>query len=350
MTDPALHAVMIMAATLFLMSFFFLGLCLVMRFFRLRREAQQRALLVTWQPVMFGATLGDVPDTLPTYAASDLLIIVATLLDTRERTRGESALAGLRQLAQQLQLEPVLLRWVRGRHMDRKLMALSTLGLMRSTQVRAIAEKKIDNPYGLLSMVALRAYMDCAPDEALTALFARVTRPGWTLGQLARLCKTIPTDTLQRALYRALQTEPEPYLPALLELTFLLMSSDFEPHARAVLDRLGPGDHVAVKTAVLRHTRDPLHLDLARASVMQDDEPLRHAAYRALGRLGSRQDVVMLLNLIARESETGRKLAAQSLTQLMNDPAESRALYHEQDCPVAQRYLKDEWDKMGYSY
>lgn len=313
-SDPALQLVAGVASGLFLASLLCLLACMVLRCLRLRSERRHADLEHTWRSVCFAAMVGDLPATLPELARRDIRQFVEIWLDTLDRVRGSDAVTGLLHLARRLQLSWHMLPLMRSLRTDDKLLALLCLGALQDSRVLPLARRSLDVDYPLLSLAAARALMEVDPHNSVPLLLARLDRPGWPLGRIGQLLRLAPPSVLQQHLKTSLASAPVTLLARLLAVMHELAESDFERAARTALMRFP--EHPDILQQVLRLSRDPACLALARGAMEHARADVRQAAITALGRVGGELDTFLLRGRLEHDSWANQQAAARALIHL----------------------------------
>lgn len=291
--------------------------CLFMRRRRLRDEAHSARVESEWRQFCFQALMSEQPTTLPPMNQRDLYDVVEMWLQTFDRIRGADAAKGLVRLGEWLDFADRLMPWLKSADLDEKLLAIMALGLLKERRALPVIRQNLDNPYPLLSLAAMKAFMDIAPEEGLPELMQRIDTPGWPLGRVRHLLLSAPRHLQTQYLSVAAETLAVQQLPHLLELVFALAPSESSQVAGDCLRRYP--NHPPLMQTVLKHTADPRFLPLALAGCDSDDAGLRNESLLALGRLGGREEQARLIRHLDSDTWLNQKAAARSLISHVPD-------------------------------
>ena len=292
-------------------------LCFVIRIRRLRHIARSERVEAQWRQFCFQALMTDQPESLPPMDQRDLYDLVEMWLQTFDRIRGADAAKGLIRLGEWLDLSNRLLPWLKSNVMDEKLLAIMALGLLKERRALSVIRQKLDDSYPLLSLAAMKAFMDIAPEEGLPELMKRIDTPGWPMGRVRQLLTSAPRQLQTQYLGVAAETLLKDQLPHLMELVFALAPSEATEVAKICLRRFP--DHELLIQTILKHTADPQFLPLARVSCQSLVPEARSEGLLALGRLGSADEQARLIHHLNSDTWHNQQAAAQSLMQLINN-------------------------------
>lgn len=323
-SDQTLNGVLYLSVAFFIASVGALLLCFLMRRRRLKNQAHSDRVEAEWQQLCFQALMSDRPDTLPPMNQRDLNDVVEIWLQTLDRVRGADAAKGLVRLGEWLDLSNRLLPLLKSGDMDEKLLAIMALGQLKERRALPVILQNLDNPYPLLSLAAMKAFMDIAPEEGLPELMQRIDTPGWPLGRIRHLLHSAPRHLQTQYLSVAAETLSRQQLPHLMELVFALAPSESSQVANDCLRRF-PTCSRLMQT-VLKHSADPLFLPLARACCKSDLPELRSESLLALGRLGAREEEARLMHHLNNDTWLNQQSAARSLITHINDASAAHAI------------------------
>lgn len=316
-SDPSLHGVFYFTLTFFIASASSLLLCFFMRIRRLRHITRSERVEAQWRQFCFQALMTDQPDTLPPMDQRDLYDLVEMWLQTFDRIRGADAARGLVRLGEWLDLSNRLLPWLKSRAMDEKLLAIMALGLLKERRALPVIRQELDDPYPLLSLAAMKAFMDIAPEEGLPELMKRIDTPGWPMGRVRQLLTSASRQLQTQYLGVAAETLVQDQLPQLMELVFALAPSEATEVAKTCLRRF-PEHELLIQT-ILKHTADPQFLPLACVSCQSLMPEVRSEGLLALGRLGNADEQARLIHHLNSDTWHNQQAAAQSLMQLISN-------------------------------
>ncbi len=338
-SDHALHGVLYFTLMFFIASALSLLLCFFIRMRRLRHQRRSDRVATQWRHFCFQALMTDQLDTLPSMEQHDLYDLVKIWLQTFDRIRGGEAARGLIRLGECLDFSNHLLPWLKSRTLDEKLLAIMALGLLKERRALPVIRQNIDDTYPLLSLAAMKAFMDIAPEEGLPELMRRIDTPGWPMGRVRQLLAAAPRQLQTQYLTVAAETLLEDQLPHLMELVFALAPSEATGVANACLSRF-PQYEQLLRT-ILKNTADPQFLPLAIASSQSLSPELRSEGLLALGRLGEVHEQTRLINHLDSDTWLNQQAAAKSLMQLTHDPVVAQAILQQLHTASARQHWSE---------
>lgn len=283
--------------------------------------------------------MSDHLEALPSMDKRDLYNLVEIWLQTFDRIRGGDAARGLIRLGEYLNFSNLLLPWLTSRALDEKLLAIMALGLLQERRALPVIRNHIDNSYPLLSLAAMKAFMDIAPEEGLPELIRRIDTPGWPMGRIRQLLADVPRQLQTQYLVLAAETLPQEQLPQLLELVFALAPSEASELVHICLSRCP--HHEPLLRTILKNTADPQFLSLARISCQSTTPDLRSDGLLALGRLGEIHEQARLIHHLNNDIWLNQQAAAKSLFQLIHDPVIAQHILRELRTESAQQHWSE---------
>ena len=335
-SDHSLSGVFYFTLMLFVASAGSLLLCFVMRQRRLQAQKHSERVEAEWRQFCFQALMTEQPERLPPMNQRDLYDVVEMWLHTFDRIRGVDAAKGLIRLGEWLDFSNRLLPLLTSRSLDEKLLAIMALGLLKERRALPVIRENLDNPYPLLSLAAMKAFMDIAPEEGLPELMQRIDTPGWPMGRVRQLLYSAPRQLQTHYLAVAAETLSEHQLPHLMELVFALAPSESSGVAKDCLRRFP--EHALLIQTVLKHTAEPQFLPLARAGCQSDAPELRNESLLALGRLGGTEERECLMHHLDNDTWLNQQASAKSLITLVDDASEAQAILRQLQSVSAQQH------------
>lgn len=323
-SDASLSSVFYFTLTFFAAS----AVCLLISFFmRIRRqlkEARAAAVEEKWREFCFQALMTSEPENLPPMDQRDLYALVEMWLQTFDRIRGADAGKGLIRLGQWLDFENRLLPWLTSNVIDEKLLAIMALGQLKERRALPVIRERIDDTYPLISLAAMKAFMEIEPEAGLPELLKRIDTPGWPIGRVRQLISAAPRTLQTHYITLAAETLSELQLPKLFELIYALAPSEASDAAKLALRRFP--DSAALILIVIKHTTDPQFLPLVRASCKNPLPSVRHEGLTALGRLGDAQDKSQLIKALNYDTWLNQQAAALSLISTLNEKTAAQSV------------------------
>lgn len=338
-SDHALNGVLYLILAFFAASAGSLLFCYCMRLRRLRDEENAKRVEAEWRQLCFHALMTEQLEHLPTLNQRDLYDVVEMWLQTFDRVRGADAAKGLIRLGEWLNFADRLLPLLKSRSMDETLLAMMALGLLKERRALPVIRETLDHSYPLLSLAAMKAYMDIAPEEGLPELMQRIDTPGWPMGRVRQLMSSAPRQLQTQYLNVAAETLLEDQLPHLMELVFALAPSESTEVAKGCLRRFP--DHTLLIQTILKNSSDPQFLPLARAGCQSTVPELRNDSLLALGRLGGAEEQARLMQHLDNDTWLNQQAAAQSLITLIHDASSAQTILSQLQSVSAQQHWSE---------
>jgi len=338
-SDHALNGVLYLILAFFAASFGSLLFCYWMRLRRMHHLKNSQRVEAEWRQLCFQALMTDQLDHLPPLNQDDLYDVVEMWLQTFDRIRGADAAKGLIRLGEWLDFADRLLPLLKSRSMDETLLAVMALGLLKERRALPVIRESLDHPYPLLSLAAMKAFMDIAPEEGLPELMQRIDTPGWPMGRVRQLMSSAPRQLQTEYLTVAAETLLEYQLPHLMELVFALAPSESSEVAKSCLRRFP--DHTPLIQTILKHTSDPQFLPLARAGCQSTVPELRGESLLALGRLGGAEEQARLMHHLDNDTWLNQQAAAKSLITLVHDASTAQNILSQLQFVSAQQHWSE---------
>lgn len=338
-SDHALNGALYIILAFFAASAGSLLFCYWMRLRRLRHQQHAEHLEAEWRRFCFQALLTDQLDHLPPLNQRDLYDVVEMWLQTFDRIRGVDAAKGLIRLGEWLDFASRLLPLLKSKSMDETLLATMALGLLKERRALPVIREYLDHSYPLLSLAAMKAYMDIAPEEGLPELMKRIDTPGWPMGRVRQLMSSAPRQLQTQFLNVAAETLLPYQLPHLMELVFALAPSESSEIAKSCLRRCP--EHALLIQTILKHTSDPQFLSLARAGCQSTEPELRGESLLALGRLGGAEEQARLIHHLNNDIWLNQQAAAKSLITLVHDASSAQTILSELQSVSAQQHWSE---------
>ena len=287
-----------------------------MRVRLLRRLERERRVAALWNPLLAQWASG-VREPLPPLRRRDAESFLLLWCRAQESLRGE-AQAHLREMARRLGVEAWTARLLRSRRIDRRLLALVTLGHLRLRDHAPWLHTLISSAPPVVSITAARALMRIDANICVPPLLrATARRDDWPLaavGSILRECDPqVVGPTLAAAIRSALGKDDAGGVARLLRLHFVAHAEALRDAVLEVIATAVAPEALAAALAALRHPQDVGH---ARRLLTHPEWFVRVAAARAIGRFGDQEDVARLAAALADRSWWVRYRAAQALCSI----------------------------------
>jgi HEAT repeat protein len=343
-SDPTLQFVVWLSLALLVLVLLLLLQIIVLRISLLSRTAREQRFRNIWQPLLAEAVSGETV-TLPRLARVDEITFLKLWNHLQESLRGE-AKQRLNDVAVRCGMVPRTHVLLRRKELRLKLLALNTLGHLGDRSAWEEIVQLTHRPDPLLSLAAARALFLIDATAALEALKDEVLeREDWPAAQLAILFQEIgmvrlfimlaetatrlaeATDAAEKAmlkrLLQLLEVAPYPHVISAIR-SILLVTTDDEVVAQC-----------------LKYLREPMDIQFARPNLTHPNWVVRLQAARALGRIGSIEDIPELGTLLSDPVWWVRYRTAQALVELVRGDSDILSGLKEK---LSDRYARDMLD------
>jgi len=235
-------------------------------------------------------------------------------------------------------LEPRVLAMLGSGSLRLRLIAATTLGYLRARSAWEPLARMARLPSPELSSTAAQALLRIDADAALDLLAAElVDRDDWSLARLGSLFKELGPDAITPGLARIIASRPPRGAHRIVRLARFGQRKSM---GLAVREWLRTSGDAQVLESALDYVEDTHDLAQVRGAARHGDWRVRIAAARALGRIGSRPELAVLLELLSDPQWWVRYHAAQAVTALHGlDPGEVQALQRLATDPFAAQML-----------
>jgi hypothetical protein len=321
-SDPHVRAALWTAGAALGVTLVLLAAILAIRVRYLSRLDSEKDAASLWIPLIARCMDSGAVD-LPPLRRRDADHFVLLWCRAQDSQRGESR-EHLREMARRLGADVHARRMFHSRSLRRRLVGTVALGHLRALDLAPSLQQQIESGPTLPSLVAAKALVriDAAAGIACV-LSAAVRRQDWPLASVATMLKECESEYVGPALSSAIRGAMSRGDHAGVE-RLLRLHITVETHAmRAVVrDVLAASTNAEVLAAALAALADAGDITYARRLLAHPEWFVRVAAARALGRMGSEDDVPGLTTALRDSSWWVRHRAAQALSQLPDmDPA-----------------------------
>ena len=141
-----------------------------------------------------------------------------------------------------------------------------------------------------------------------------LARADWPAARVATLLLALGPDLVSEPLAAAALAAPPEHAPRLIRYLDVIHAESAIPAVRRIIQLT---DDLEVITACLRVLEDPEDLGIVRACCEDERWPIRVQAAAALGRIGLREDVPRLRQLLADPEWWVRHRAAQAVCAVL---------------------------------
>jgi hypothetical protein len=279
-----------------------------------RRRKHERAVIERWRPVLSQCVDG-VPRNPPTLRTTEREVFLRLWNHFFESLRGAAGLH-LVELARKLDMDTYAGRLLERGNLRERLLATLTLGHLRDGTRFDGLRALTSDPSPLLSLAAARACVEIDADEALIWLMPVIAaREDWPLARVSTVLAEAGANRITRPLADAFERvatapDPGPRVARLQRLMEVAHAERMMPVVRRVL-RSATNEQVIV--SCLNALVEPGDVEVVRAHCVHPAWPVRMAAARALGRLGTPDDRKQLVDMLEDRHWWVRYRAARAL-------------------------------------
>lgn len=266
-----------------------------------------------WREALHVATEDARAASLPPISRLELPEFVILWNHFQESLRGAAA-DNLAQLLRIHGIDTRLLAMLRSRSLRLRLVAITALGHLREERAWMPLEELSRDAGPVTSFAAARALLRIEPRRALEVLSRSIVgRDDWPLARLGTIFQELGPAVVTPALLTMLLGRPRKGLDRLIKLARFGHRHRITPIVRAWLSSSEASD---VIEAAVDYVEDASDLPWARGAARHPEWRVRMAAARALGRIGGRKELAVLLELLRDPAWWVRYHAAQALTHL----------------------------------
>jgi hypothetical protein len=339
-SDPTLQFVVWLSVVLLVLVLLLLLQIILLRINLAARTAREQRFLETWRPLLAAAIAGE-GVTLPRLARGDEISFLKLWNHLQESLRGEANLR-LNELAVRCGMMRRSHLLLRKKELRLKLLALNTLGhlLDRSAWNGILQLARRTDPR--LSLAAARALFQIDADAALDELKNELLeRDDWPAAQLAILLQEVGTAgifTMLADTATRLDASNAAELARQKRLLHVLEIAPYQHVIPAIRSILSVAADDEVVAQCLKYLREPVDISFARGNLSHPNWVVRLQAARALGRIGSGEDLPKLAALLSDPVWWVRYRTAQTLVELIRGDAGAMSGLREQ---LSDRFALD---------
>jgi HEAT repeat protein len=311
---PELRAALAVGLLALLMTGLLTLQVLLLRARSARQLRTEAAVVARWRPLLQQAAAdGDVAATLPALRGHERAVFLVLWNRMQDSLRGQ-AHDGLNRLAHRLRLRDLAQDWAQRGNGGQRVLALATLGHLRSAQDWDRLFALLDDTRPYVSLAAARALLQIDPERAvpwvLEQYLARVDWPVSRVGTLLREAgaEACGVPLAERLLFGVPQVQ--------LRLLPLARVTEAPGPGSAIEAVLATASAPSVLAAALQQVHGPSSLERVRELTRHPDWQVRSYAARALGRTGVTADQQVLGGMLADRQWWVRYRAAQALLAL----------------------------------
>ena len=312
-SEPDLVFALVIAAAALGSAVLLLASIGVMRGFRRWRTAHLARHQGPWRSALHEATEDPAAARLPPIARIDLAAFVILWNHFQESLRGDAA----HNLGELLRMHGIAERLTAmlGRPSLRlRLIAITALGHLREERAWPMLEVIARDPGAVISFAAARALLRIEPRRALDVLGASIVqRADWPLSRLGSIFHELGPAVVTPALVTMLVRRPRSGMDRVIKLARFGHRHRIAAIVRGLMSASSDPEVVC---AALDYVEDASDLPWAKGAARHQDWRVRMAGARAIGRIGGRNELGALLELLRDPVWWVRYHAAHALTRL----------------------------------
>ena len=265
-----------------------------------------------WHPVLAEMMLS-YPDNIPSLQKKHWHVFIFEWNRFYVMLRGEVR-ARLQQLSRQKRLDLIACQYINSRNIGNKLLGIVTLGHMQDYSIWNELIDFVNSEHPMLSLTAAQALVDIDSKNAIQFLVPHIIkRKDWPAARVAMLLNSANHEKLSKTLERVIAEAHEEDIPHVLRF---LGSNYFDPDINKLCARVGNSRDNRVIAACINTAKGANGLVLARKHVDNPEWYIRLNVARALGRMGEKEDIKILIKLMSDPEWWVRYRSAQSIAQM----------------------------------
>lgn len=283
------------------------------RFLFAQRDKNKAEALAIWMPVLAETTL-QMPASIPPLYRKHLNTFLYEWNKLHMLVRGD-ATTRLIDLARQLKLENYAYKMLESRSVPTKMLAIITLGNMKAQSAWNNLMDLLHGNNLILSLTAARALTQIDHKNAIQDILPEVIKQReWPTPHVSSILKKTDPILLCNVMGQAIRQANENDLPHLINLS--IGNTHCETIGMAILEVLKKSTNEQVIAACLHSIDDYRGIVYARHYATHPQGYVRVHAANALGRIGLKEDVEILVGMLSDKEWWVRYRAAQALTSM----------------------------------
>jgi len=297
------------------LSLMVLALIIQVVFLRLRYlslDKQHVHSVKKWRPILTQVLLGDSTDT-PILLRRETCMFIEEWNRMFVSLRGDN-LTPLQKLATRFRINYFAHNMLKKGRLRNRLLAIVTLGNMQEYSAWDDLIELLNDPNSVISLTAARALIQIDSEHAVEHIIPMILKhDDWTWSNVANILRQANPLHICEHLAKLAASAPvdkQPGLLRYLEATHCLQLTN------VIHEILSATKDDRVASICLHIISDPAALNEVRKYTSHQRWHVRMHAASALGRLGSQEDLLTLLELTADENWWVRYRSAQAITKL----------------------------------
>lgn len=319
--DPVITLVVYLDLVLLILTLLLLVLVVI---FRLRLNSQHKRrerFMQLWQPVLEQSLYG-LAALAPRRGAmlvkpADTMNFLLLWNRLQEVLRGEVR-ENLNAIARSANIDAAVIKMLRKGKLSKRLLAINTIGHLRELSTwEALVEIVRVNENPILALTAARslARMD---GEKATAVFVPllVLHKEWPTSHVAGILKALKLETFSICLADTILQAVETDVPRLVRYLRFASRATAVTVVQDILQKYNNAEVISACLQVIGELADGDNLGIVRSFAQHDSWVVRLQVAHVLGKIGTRDDIKLLLELLTDREWWVRYRAANALSSL----------------------------------
>lgn len=321
-------------AASFIMTVMMLAGVLAARFFFLARERREKRFLGIWRPLFVRAVV-EQPEGPPKLRGAERLQFLNLFNHFQSLVKGGER-GRINRLARMAWVRPYALAVLEGETMRNRIIAAYALGYLRLSDAFEPLVKGLDSENTIFSLACALALVRIDPVRGVRAVLPLVrVRGDWPQSSVHIVLMEAGKDAVSPALREAVLSSDEETVPKLIRFLGAADDATAEECEKHWVDA---GKKEETISACLQFLKSPRYLPWARQMLDHPAWFVRVQAIAALGRIGGREDVPRLKDLLSNKEWWIRYRAAKALSGF---PFISEAEYAQMATNQQDRYARE---------
>lgn len=299
---------------------------MIQRLWLLLYQKRRQSVLHRWRPLLMSGLYGQ-SEALPALSRFDLPHVLA-LWNHLHETLGLEARNRLAQMAGQMRIPAAVSRMLRNKRFQARSLAARTAGNLQLASTWDLLLEMLADDSSALSLLAARALLQIDAERAIHLLIPHLTgHKSWQSKAVMNILELAGSGRVAAPLLQAVETLPADQSRQLIPYLQEIAPTEAKPFITRIL--ASPDEDEKLLIICLDGLSGHDDLEAVRALVRYPNWHVRVHALKALARIGTREDVGLLTEMLGDGQWWVRYRAAQALSQLPEMSANE--LFHLKD-------------------
>ncbi len=311
--DPLTSFAVLIGLGAMAVAFFILLLTGVIQRLILLRQSRRQKFKALWNPLLI-QSITEIPQTFPVLRSSEARLFLESWNYFRESIKGDIT-GNLDRVMGLVGADGAARRLLQSRWLSDRLVAVVALGHLRDRSIWEELRRLVDSRSPELSLAAARALILIDAQAGLTVLTPFLgTRTDWSFVKVASMLKEAGPEPVVESLAEATLIAPPEAAARLVRCLEAAGSPNALPVVRKLIGSKDTDDQVVIACLrFLGRFASSKDLDLIRPRLTHPKFGIRVQAIKALGKIGTADDVARLIERLADENWWVRYRAAEAL-------------------------------------